>query len=76
MEKRIYILFQLTKKVVKIMFKKKKDNICKVCGNIIANPDNKTGICPRCSKKGKTIVSTILGVFGGGFVLVKKFIKK
>ena len=58
------------------MFKKKKDNICKVCGNIIANPDNKTGICPRCSKKGKKIGGTILGVIVGGVVLVKNIIKK
>lgn len=76
MEVRIYILFQLMKKVVRIMFKKKRDNICKVCGNIIANPDNKTGICPRCSKKGRTIGGTVLGVFVGGFMLVKNIIKK
>ncbi len=76
MKIRIYILFQLMKKVVKIMFKKKRENICKLCGNIITNPDNKIGICPRCSKKGKTIGGTILGAFIGVFVFIKNIIKK
>lgn len=44
-------------------------------GNII-NPDNKIGICPRCSKKGKTIGGTILGAFVGVFVFIKNIIKK
>mgnify|MGYP004484493841 FL=1 len=58
------------------MFKKKKDNICKLCGNIIANPDNKIGICPRCAKKGQTIGSTMLGVFIGTFIFIKNIVKK
>lgn len=41
--------------------KRKDKKVCKVCGNIIANPDNKTGICPRCSGKGGKIIAALGG---------------
>lgn len=50
--------------------------VCKFCGNIIANPDNKTGICPRCSGKGKKIGGTILGGLAAIGFFLRKIIKK
>ena len=52
--------------------KNKDKKVCKTCGNIIANPDNKTGICPRCAGKGTKIGSVILGIFAGIAYLIKK----
>ena len=56
--------------------KSKEKRVCKICGNIIANPDNKTGICPRCAGKGTKIGGTIIGGIAGVFLIVKKFFDK
>lgn len=56
--------------------KSKDKKVCKICGNIIANPNNKTGICPRCSGKGEKIGATVLGGIAGVSLLVRKLIKK
>ena len=56
--------------------KSKDKKVCKICGNIIANPNNKTGICPRCSGKGEKICATVLGGIAGVSLLVRKLIKK
>ena len=54
------------------------NKVCKMCGNIIANPDNKTGICPRCSEKGKKIIKIIgfSGVALSGISKIVYYVKK
>ncbi len=47
--------------------KNKSEKICP-CGRIITNPNNKTGLCPKCQKTGINIV-TILGIVG---IIIKK----
>lgn len=55
--------------------KNKKIKCCKICGNIIVKPGNKTNICPRCTENGvKGVGIAALGipvVIKGG----KKFYK-
>ena len=42
-----------------------------LCGRIITDPNNKTGLCPSCQKKGNTILGGAgLAVIGVG---IKKF---
>ena len=53
--------------------KSKDKNVCKICGRIIANPDNKTGICLTCSGNGKKIGGIFFGIIAGVTFLVKKF---
>ena len=55
--------------------KNKDKKVCKICGNIIANPDNKTGFCPRCFGKGKTLGGIILGACTSLVYIIKKFKK-
>lgn len=55
--------------------KNKNKKVCKICGNIIANPDNKTGICPRCSEKGKKIGGTVFSL-AGFFIFLKELMSK
>ena len=47
------------------------EKVCKTCGRIITNPNNKTGLCPKCQKAG----NNILGVVGATSLIVlgKKF---
>lgn len=33
-----------------------KEKICMVCGRIITDPNNKTGLCPKHQKKGNSII--------------------
>ena len=40
------------------------------CGRIITDPNNKTGLCPKCQKKG----NTLLGI--GGLTAIGIGIKK
>lgn len=40
------------------------------CGRIITDPNNKTGLCPKCQKKG----NTVLGL--GGLAAIGLGIKK
>lgn len=50
---------------------KDEKKVCKTCGRIITNPNNKTGLCPKCQKAG----NNILGAFGavGLAAAIKKF---
>lgn len=53
---------------------KKKSEVekkCIMCGRIITNTDNKTGLCPKCQKKGNTIAAGLglAGILAG----VKKY---
>ncbi|MDY3240878.1 MAG: hypothetical protein SOW80_12265 [Anaerovoracaceae bacterium] len=50
--------------------KKKKEKVCP-CGRIIADPKNKTGLCPRCKRKAANGIA--LGGTIGGLALVKKY---
>ena len=47
------------------------EKICKTCGRIITNPNNKTGLCPKCQKTGKDIWGAVSAA--GLIVLGKKF---
>lgn len=49
--------------------KNKSDKVCP-CGRIIADPNNKTGLCPKCKKTGVNIGGA-LGLAGIG-ILIKK----
>lgn len=49
--------------------KNKPEKVCP-CGRIIANPNNKTGLCPKCQKTGVNIGGA-LGA-AGIVILVKK----
>lgn len=51
------------------------------CGRIITDPNNKTGLCPKCQKKGNTVLGisglAAIGVFGpklvkGAINIIKK----
>ncbi|ABR50050.1 hypothetical protein Amet_3963 [Alkaliphilus metalliredigens QYMF] len=53
--------------------KNKTEKVCP-CGRIIADPNNKTGLCPKCQKTGINIGGA-LGV-AGIVILVKKHGKK
>ncbi|MBZ9608207.1 hypothetical protein G9F73_010360 [Clostridium estertheticum] len=58
---------------------KKKNESEKVCpcGRIITDPNNKTGLCPKCQKHGNSI-GAALGIAGVAFVAKKyggKFLK-
>ena len=47
------------------------EKVCKTCGRIITNPNNKTGLCPKCQKIGNNIFGAASAV--GLIVLGKKF---
>lgn len=49
--------------------KNKPEKVC-LCGRIITDPKNKTGLCPKCQKTGANIGGA-LGLAGIG-ILVKK----
>lgn len=51
---------------------KKKNEFEKVChcGRIISDPNNKNGLCPKCQKRGNSIVAA-LGITGVTFVAKK-----
>lgn len=48
----------------------KSEKVCP-CGRIITDPNNKSGLCPKCMKTGAIGVGT-LGVTGVG-ILAKKY---
>lgn len=48
-----------------------KEKACRVCGRIITDPKNKTGLCPKHQKQGNSIVG--IGVLAGIGVGIKKF---
>ena len=50
--------------------KKSKEKKCP-CGRIITDPNNKTGLCPKCQKKagGAAAVGGVVGAFVG----IKKY---
>lgn len=54
------------------MMKKKNqtEKVC-VCGRIITDPKNKTGLCPKCQKGANNIFAGagVIGIFAG----IKKF---
>lgn len=64
----MFILFQWKRWMMK-----KKNEIEKICpcGRIIADPNNKTGLCPKCQKTGNNLLS--FGVFAAFGVGMKKF---
>jgi hypothetical protein len=49
--------------------KNKPEKIC-LCGRIITDPKNKTGLCPKCQKAGVDIGGA-LGLAGIGILLKK-----
>jgi hypothetical protein len=51
---------------------KKKNETEKVCpcGRIITDPNNKTGLCPKCQKRGNSI-GAALGIAGVSFIAKK-----
>ena len=51
------------------MMKKNKEKVCP-CGRIITDPNNKTGLCPKCQKG----ANNILGI--GGMAALGVGIKK
>lgn len=54
--------------------KSKSEKFCP-CGRIIADPNNKTGLCPKCQKIGAGTFGT-LGTVGAGLgirILAKKY---
>ena len=56
--------------------KNKSEKVC-LCGRIITDPNNKTGLCPKCRKKGNNIAAAV-GSAGILFLAKKygnKFIK-
>ena len=50
--------------------KNQEFKICKSCKKIITDPNNKTGICDSCKRRGITI-ATIPAAIIGGIVLKK-----
>ena len=40
----------------------KKERKCKSCPRIIVDPNNKTGICPKCKDKGYAFVTGISAI--------------
>lgn len=64
--------------------KNESEKVCP-CGRIITDPNNKTGLCPKCKKTANNVVAGVgmAGIFVGakkyGHKLIKgalKFIKK
>lgn len=55
--------------------KNNEEKYCKVCGNIMANPDSKTYICPRCSEKGVKGAG-ILAIITPAIIKVGKLVSK
>ena len=47
-----------------------KEKTCMVCGRIITDPKNKTGLCPKHQKQGNNILG--IGVLAGIVVGIKK----
>ena len=47
------------------------EKVCKTCGRIITNPNNKTGLCPKCQKTGNNIFFVVVAT--GLIALGKKF---
>ena len=41
-----------------------KEKTCMVCGRIITNPKNKTGLCPKHQKQGNNIIGIGLKKYG------------
>ena len=57
----------------RILVMKKKDETKKICpcGRIITNPNNKTGLCPKCQKNANNVVAGV--GLAGILVGAKKF---
>ena len=47
-----------------------KEKTCMVCGRIITDPKNKTGLCPKHQKQGNNILG--IGVLAGIGIGIKK----
>lgn len=58
---------------------KKKNETEKVCpcGRIITDPNNKTGLCPKCQKKANNILAGVgaIGLFAGAKKYGPKLVK-
>lgn len=56
------------------MMAKKNDGekTCMVCGRIITDPQNKTGLCPRCKKTGKEVGTGVTIAGAGAVFIIKK----
>lgn len=55
----------------------KNEKTCTICGRIITDKKNRTGLCPKCQKQGNNILAGA-GALGAVIVLKKysgKFIK-
>lgn len=48
-----------------------KEKTCMVCGRIITDPKNKTGLCPKHQKQGNNIIG--IGVIAGIGIGLKKY---
>ena len=53
--------------------KKNKEKVCP-CGRIITDPNNKTGLCPKCQKGGNNILAGACAI--GIFAITKKYSPK
>ena len=49
---------------------------CLHCGRVIVDEDNKTGLCPRCTKKGVTAAAVFAAVVPGVVAGVQKYGKQ
>ncbi len=48
-----------------------KEKTCMVCGRIITDPKNKTGLCPKHQKQGNNIIG--MGAIAGIWIGLKKY---
>ena len=55
---------------------KNEEKRCINCGRIIVDETNKTGLCPKCTKKGVAVGAVAVAVVPGVVAGVKKYGKQ